>query len=200
MLSTPLVFLASAALALASPSQIYAFELPTPPRIVTLKHIPLGFGIQNYSCTDVGAIPVPIGALAVLYDATNLYPGQDRSSLTPGEWVSLPSDVLNTGKVPLNRNENGGASLTNPFPKKQSLKVRASLRVSPTLATTSSMVLINAVKAPASAPAGPEGSGAVDWLYLGDAGGSQGVSIAYRVLTAGGVSHGCKAKGTDSTS
>ncbi|CAG2003956.1 unnamed protein product [Fusarium graminearum] len=192
--------------------QLTAFELPTPPRIVTLKHIPLGFGIQNYSCTDVGAIPVPIGALAVLYDATNLYPGQDRSSLTPGEWVSLPSDVLNTGKVPLNRNENGGASLTNPFPKKQSLKSIPYLghhffngAGTPIFDLDKANQLlmakkINAVKAPASAPAGPEGSGAVDWLYLGDAGGSQGVSIAYRVLTAGGVSHGCKAKGTDSTS
>ncbi|EXK24366.1 hypothetical protein FOMG_18903 [Fusarium oxysporum f. sp. melonis 26406] len=59
---------------------------------------------------------------------------------------------------------------------------------------------IDGIKAPASAPAGPEGTGAVDWLYLGDAGDSQGVSLVYRVLTAGGASHGCKAKGTDSTS
>ncbi|KAM0542181.1 hypothetical protein ACHAO7_010070 [Fusarium culmorum] len=182
--------------------QLTASELPTPPRIVTLKHIPLGFGIQNYSCTDVGAIPVPIGAFAVLYDVTNLYPGQDRSSLTPGEWVSLPSDVLNTGKVPLNRNENGsGLPKSIPYLGHHFFNGAGTPIFDLDKANQLLMAKkINAVKAPASAPAGPEGSGAVDWLYLGDAGGSQGVSIAYRVLTAGGVSHGCKAKGTDSTS
>jgi hypothetical protein len=56
------------------------------------------------------------------------------------------------------------------------------------------------IEAPPSAPAGPEGTGAVDWLYLVDAGGSRGVSTVYRVLTAGGTSHGCKARGVDSAS
>ncbi|EWY79328.1 hypothetical protein FOYG_17506 [Fusarium oxysporum NRRL 32931] len=94
---------------------------------------------------------------------------------------------------------------------------RVSGKPSPTLATTSSTLLvsllsastrptssslpkIDGIKAPASAPAGPEGTGAVDWLYLGDIGGSQGVSFVYRVLTAGGASHGCEVQGTDSTS
>jgi len=156
--------------------------------------------------------------LAVLYDVTCLYPGQAHSSLKAKKWASLPSDVLNTRKVPLNRNDDGGASLTNPFPRKQPLKVEG-LRKSiaylgrhffnaagvPTFDLDKANQLliakkIDGIKAPASAPAGPEGTGAVDWLYLGDAGGSQGVSLVYRVLTAGGASHGCKAKGTDSTS
>ncbi|KNB04927.1 hypothetical protein FOXG_16281 [Fusarium oxysporum f. sp. lycopersici 4287] len=170
------------------------------------------------SCAEAGATPAAIGALAVLYDVTCLYPGQARSSLTAKKWASLPSDVLNTRKVPLNRNYDGGASLTNPFPRKQPLKVEG-LRKSiaylgrhffnaagvPTFDLDKANQLliakkIDGIKAPASAPAGPEGTGAVDWLYLGDAGGSQGVSLVYRVLTAGGASHGCKAKGTDSTS
>ncbi|KAF4950795.1 hypothetical protein FSARC_13092 [Fusarium sarcochroum] len=238
MLAKPFLALASATLALASPVQSYGrsssckpgkpvpvlpvhggiSELPDPPRDLALSHIALGFGIQNYSCADAGATPAATGALAVLYDATYLYPGQDRSSLTAEKWASLPSDTLNTGKVPLNRNENGGASLTNPFSKKQSFKVEGLRKSIPYLGhhffnaagvptfdlDKANQLLvakkIDGIKAPASAPAGPEGTGAVDWLYLGDAGGSQGVSTVYRVLTAGGVSHGCKSKGTDSTS
>ncbi|KAK2685184.1 hypothetical protein QWA68_015873 [Fusarium oxysporum] len=193
-------------------------ELPAPPRDVTLKHISLGFGIQKYSCAGAGAAPAAVGALAVLYDVTCLYPGQARSSLTAKKWASLPSDVLNTRKVPLNRNDDGGASLTSPFPRKQPLKVEGlrksipylgrhffNAAVVPTFDLDKANQLfvakkIDGIKAPASAPAGPEGTGAVDWLYLGDAGGRQGVSLVYRLLTAGGASHGCKAKGTDSAS
>ncbi|KAH7489605.1 hypothetical protein FOMA001_g2266 [Fusarium oxysporum f. sp. matthiolae] len=51
---------------------------------------------------------------------------------------------------------------------------------------------INNINAPETAPTGPENTGAVGWLYLGDAGGSYGVSLVYPVLTGGG------SKGTDS--
>ncbi|KAF4452735.1 hypothetical protein F53441_4446 [Fusarium austroafricanum] len=194
-------------------------ELPAPSAGATLKHIALGFGIQNYTCADAAATPAAVGALAVLYDVTHLYPGQSRSSLTQEKWASLTADVLNTGKVPLNLKENGvGASLTNPFPKSQDLQVQGLRQKLPyighhffnaagvptfDLDKVSQLLLckkIDGIKAPASAPAGPDGTGAVDWLYLGDSGGSIGVNSVYRVLTAGGASHGCKAKGTDSTS
>ncbi|KAI1073342.1 hypothetical protein LB507_011621 [Fusarium sp. FIESC RH6] len=193
-------------------------ELSAPPRGQTLKHIALGFGIQNYSCADAGGKPTATGALAVLYDVTDLYPGQDGSSLTAQEWSSLPAAVLDTEKVPLNRNGDGGALPNSPFPKRQSLKVKSLHRnISylgrhffngagvPTFDLDKANQLlvakkIEGIKAPSSAPVGPEGTGAVDWLYLGDAGGSQGVSRVYRVLTAGGASHGCNVKGMDSTS
>ena len=44
------------------------------------------------------------------------------------------------------------------------------------------------IPAPANASAGPydQGYGAVDWLALADAGGSVGISEAFRVETAGG--------------
>ncbi|KAH7464300.1 hypothetical protein FOMA001_g17721 [Fusarium oxysporum f. sp. matthiolae] len=177
-------------------------ELPEPSEGVSLKHIALGFGIQNYTCADTAASPTPVGALAVLYDVTHLYPGQGH-----------------TLKVPLNLNEKGtGASLVKPFPKKQDLKIRSlSKKIPylghhyfnaagvPTFDLDKARQLLVAkkigdIKAPASSPAGPEGTGAVNWLFLGDAGGSHGISYAYRVLTAGGASHGCKAKGADSTS
>ncbi|RGP73400.1 hypothetical protein FLONG3_6346 [Fusarium longipes] len=237
MLVNSLFVLASAALALASPLKNHgssckpgkptpvlpvnggATELPAPPQGATLKHIALGFGIQNYTCADAAATPAAQGALAVLYDVTHLYPGQGIGSLNKDKWSSLTSDVLNTGKIPLNLNDNGvGASLTNPFPAKSSFKLESLRKDLPYLGhhyfnaagvptfdlDAANQLLIckklDGIKAPASAPVGPEGTGAVDWLYLGDAGGSIGVSYVYRVLTAGGVSHGCKAKGVDSTS
>ncbi|KAI3562996.1 hypothetical protein IWW34DRAFT_825329 [Fusarium oxysporum f. sp. albedinis] len=183
-------------------------ELPEPSEDVSLKHIALGFGIQNYTCADTAASPTPVGALAVLYDVTHLYPGQGHSSLTQDEWASLPRDILDTLKP----------SLVKPFPKKQDLKIRSlSKKIPylghhyfnaagvPTFDLDKARQLLIAkkigdIKAPASSPAGPEGTGAVNWLFLGDAGGSHGISYAYRVLTAGGASHGCKAKGADSTS
>jgi hypothetical protein len=196
-----------------------ATELPAPPQGATLKHIALGFGIQNYTCADAAATPAAQGALAVLYDVTHLYPGQGLASLSKDKWTSLTSDVLNTGKIPLNLNDNGvGASLTDPFIEKSSFKLDGLRKNLPYLGhhyfnaagvptfdldAANQLLLckkLDGIKAPASAPAGPEGTGAVDWLYLGDAGGSIGVSYVYRVLTAGGASHGCKAKGVDSTS
>ncbi|RYC78771.1 hypothetical protein BFJ63_vAg18356, partial [Fusarium oxysporum f. sp. narcissi] len=58
------------------PSNGGGSELPEPSEDVSLKHIALGFGIQNYTCADTAASPTPVGALAVLYDVTHLYPGQ----------------------------------------------------------------------------------------------------------------------------
>ncbi|KAL5584047.1 hypothetical protein FOVSG1_015398 [Fusarium oxysporum f. sp. vasinfectum] len=201
------------------PSNGGASELPEPSQGAALKHIALGFGIQNYTCADTDTTPTPVGALAVLYDVTHLYPGQSHSSLTQAEWASLPGEVLNTLKVPLNLNENGiGASPIKPFPKKQDLKVRSlSKKISylghhyfnsvgvPTFDLDKACQLliakkIDGIKAPGSSPSGPHGTGAVDWLFLGDAGGSHGISFVYRVLTASGASHGCKTKGVDSTS
>ncbi|PNP57306.1 hypothetical protein FNYG_15251 [Fusarium nygamai] len=153
MLASSLLIFASAALALGPPVDYHGrssscepgkpipvlpvnggpSELPAPPQDVTLKHIAIGFGIQNYSCASAGADPAAVGALAVLYDVTCLYPGQTHSSLTAKKWDSLPSDVLNTGKVPLNRNGDGGASLTNPFPIKKPLQVKGLRKTIPYL-------------------------------------------------------------------
>ncbi|KAH7228540.1 uncharacterized protein BKA55DRAFT_599067 [Fusarium redolens] len=207
MLASSLLIFTSAALALASPVEYHGrcsgceygkpvpvlpvnggpSELPAPPRDVTLKHIALGFGIQNYSCAEAGATPAAIGALAVLYDVTSLYP----------EMGSLPSDVLNTRKVPL-------TAMMTVVPRSLILSPRnnlSRLKVSakhpylgrhffnaagdPAFDLDKANQLLIAKKI--------DGTSAVDWLYLGDAGGSQ-VSPCYRVLTAGGASQGCKAK------
>lgn len=55
------------------------------------------------------------------------------------------------------------------------------------------------VKAPSTASKGPSGTGAVDWLQLTAKPApyvSAGLSVAYRVVTAGGVAPACTAAGT----
>ncbi|KAK2134236.1 hypothetical protein NOF04DRAFT_1367406 [Fusarium oxysporum II5] len=178
------------------PSNGGASELPEPSQGVALKHIALGFGIQNYTCADTDTTPKSVGALAVLYDVTHLYPGQSHSSLTQAEWASLPGEVLNTLKVPLDLNENEISYLGHHYFNSVGV---------PTFDLDKACQLliakkIDGIKAPDSSPSGPDGTGAVDWLFLGDAGGSHGISFVYRVLTASGASHECKTKGVDSTS
>lgn len=73
--------------------------LPAPPANLTLKHSLLGRGTQNYTCAsssspDFGsanastAAPTPIGALAILYDASCL------SSYHPAFYSLVPSTSL----------------------------------------------------------------------------------------------------------
>ncbi|KAF7547400.1 hypothetical protein G7046_g9018 [Stylonectria norvegica] len=59
---------------------------------------------------------------------------------------------------------------------------------------------LDSLAAPATADKGPDGTGAVAWLRLGDNGGSTGATFVFRVLTSGGASHGCTAVGDDTTS
>ncbi|KAM5352621.1 hypothetical protein ACJ41O_005343 [Fusarium nematophilum] len=238
MLANSLLVLASAALALASPVRNYgsgsscstnrptpvlpvnggAVELSPPAQGAKLKHIALGFGIQNYTCESAGATPKAVGALAMLYDITHLYPGQSRNSLDADGWAKLTGNALHSHEVPLNKGENGhGASLTKPFPKDAPLKVDGYRSFPfighhyfdaggvPVFDLYKAKQLLRAkknegIKAPASADPGVDGTGAVDWLYLGDAGASYGVNSVYRVYTSGGNSHGCTAQGSDSTS
>ena len=49
-----------------------------------------------------------------------------------------------------------------------------------------SAVKKDSVAAPATASVGPDGTGAVPWLYLVNGGGSVGLEAGYRVETAGG--------------
>ncbi|KAJ6437161.1 malate dehydrogenase [Purpureocillium lavendulum] len=193
-------------------------ELPDPDSGLTLKHIALGFGIQNYTCSQVGTSSTAAGALAMLYDITNLYPNQGGDSLSQKDFENLTSKALWTHPVPLRMNHNApGASRTNPFPRDAPLRLKGTRPLPflghhyfdaagvPTFDLDGGKIhlpctKISQVNPPSGADAGPEGTGAVTWLYLGGNAGAIGAKYVYRVLTAGGVSHGCKTTGTDSTS
>ncbi|KAI5467219.1 hypothetical protein BGZ63DRAFT_398819 [Mariannaea sp. PMI_226] len=224
MLFNPLLALASATLALASPCALSTptlpynsggTQLPSPPNNVTLKHITLGLGIQNYSCST--GSPVSTGALAMLYDITRFYPKRPtRQALSTDDWAELTATALDSCDVPLNLLPSGGADSSNPFTESDPLEVSGhSFPVlghhyfdaagTPTFDLGSQVLSakkIDSVPAPSDANAGPDGTGAVAWLYLGDNGKSIGLSYVYRVYTAGGNSHGCSSAedSTDSTS
>ncbi|KAK7431969.1 hypothetical protein QQZ08_001589 [Neonectria magnoliae] len=225
MLANSLLVLVSATLALASPCVRTSptlpvnggdKELPSPPAGATLQRIALGLGIQNYTCAAAGSEATATGALAMLYDITHLYPGTGRRALDADAWAGLSAKALNGHPVPLNLLPNGtGADAQNPFTADAALQLDDLADLPflghhyfnaagvPTFAISSGTFFgkkIDSINAPASADRGPDGTGAVTWLYLGDAGGSKGIKYTYRVLTAGGNSHGCTAAGKHSTS
>lgn len=156
----------------------------------------------------------------MLYDITRLYPdGRRRTSLSSSAWTDLTASALDSCSVPLNLDSSGGASSTSPFTADAPLDVDGrelpflghhffDADSVPTFDLTAAGQLLRATKlktvdAPASADAGPDDTGAVAWLQLGDAGESVGLKYVYRVLTAGGNSHGCgdlSYGGSDSTS
>jgi hypothetical protein len=187
-----------------------------------LKHIALGHGIQNYSCSTVGAATTAKGALAVLYDATPFYPGQGQDALTIDGFQALSSNVLWTQDLPLNINSSTagrvqtnalGADSSNPFPAPADLSLPNFKPIKflghhffdntgvPRFAVSDGLFLGNktgSVAAPAGSDPGPDSTGAVAWLQLSALAGSTGISFVYRVTTAGGTGHPCAAVGLDS--
>ncbi|KAI1778460.1 hypothetical protein F4818DRAFT_302033 [Hypoxylon cercidicola] len=190
------------------------------PDDATLKHILVGHGIQNYTCSAAGATPASIGALAVLWEITDLYPGTSPSSLSPADFSALTSKVLRTTAMPLNMAaDSAGADAASPFPAPVDLTVDglgAPVRFlghhffdsanTPTfdLGGAGDGELFKGKKdagipAPADADRGEDpATGAVDWLRLSDKGGaSTGVRLVYRVLTAGGNPEPCAGAGVN---
>ncbi|KAI0133959.1 hypothetical protein BJ170DRAFT_180418 [Xylariales sp. AK1849] len=179
----------------------------------TLKHIVVGHGIQNYTCSAEGANATSVGALAVLYDITSIY-----SSLTTEQRTNLPINVLRTTDLPLNlagsddTNEYA-ADVANPFKADANITIDGiseplavlghhyfDTSLTPTFDLYAAGDLfkggkLNGVKAPSTADPGLLNTGAVDWIQLGDKGASKGLTETYRVVTAGGNSKACTSAG-----
>lgn len=158
---------------------------PLPATALTLKYIALGRGIQNYTCASVGAAPAGAGAIATLYDASmvgqlsldlvHMIPGMSVNSRppAPGRDYTLPPPA---NMLPLLGHHYFAADGTPTFDLKPVGKLLYSAKNGGT-------------KAPANAPKGPAGTGAVDWLSLvakTDYNPSVGLGQVYRVETAGG--------------
>ncbi|CAJ2502188.1 Uu.00g095820.m01.CDS01 [Anthostomella pinea] len=200
------------------PSTGGATTLPSPGD-ATLKHIAVGHGIQNYTCTAPGANATSLGALAVLWDVTSLYPGSGTAALSDADWTALPPKVLRTTDLPLNLADaasSDAADVANPFPAPASLTVDGlaaplaflghhffSDTNVPTFdlsGDTAQVQLFSGKKdlgitAPADSDRGLTDTGAVDWLALSDKGGSENLSLVYRVVTAGGQPSACTETG-----
>ncbi|KJZ73340.1 hypothetical protein HIM_07344 [Hirsutella minnesotensis 3608] len=193
--------------------------LAPPPANLTLKHIALGFGIQNYTCAQQGGRAAANGALAMLYDVTDRFPGRGDEALSEEDFNKLTGDILKKGPPPLNFNKQSaegranpafpGASATGPFPPDADLKLCkgkplpffghhffSSSNV-PTFVSKNGELnmpvnLTQGVDAPNAKVSGQKEPSTVKWLSLTALDGAVGAKMVYRVLTAGGVSHGCK--------
>ncbi|TQS34639.1 hypothetical protein Golomagni_04969, partial [Golovinomyces magnicellulatus] len=157
--------------------------LPPPSEDLVAKHIAIGRGTQNYNCTkDPADLPIPIGALALLYDASCIA-SDDPTTLSQlsnaALKLRLPTDETNTftsfdlavsghhffpdPKTPVFDFSTAAADLGSVIPKKNS-----------------------SVPPPPDSIAGQnnKGDGAVSWLKLVASSGK--LREVYRVNTAGG--------------
>ncbi|TGJ79018.1 hypothetical protein E0Z10_g9739 [Xylaria hypoxylon] len=199
----------------ATPTTSVTYILPTtggatslPAPDTPLKHIVVGHGVQNYTCNAVGVAGTSIGALAVLHDITDLYPGSGPYALSSASWGNLTSQVLRTTSQPID-----ASNAVTPFPAPADLTVSGIPRPlafighhyfdttgTPTFSLHDNAELLKAAKvtgitAPSTADRGLTSEGAVDWLLLSDKGGSVILTKVYRVLTSGGSPAVCGAVG-----
>ncbi len=155
-------------------------ELPSP--TAALKYVTVGRGVQNYTCSAAGAVPVAIGAFATLYDVTSVAQTSESVLNTiPPTLVYIPISLANGSTLALNG--------VGTFPMIGHHYFAAD--GTPTFSLSAigdilSCKKIASVNAPVSANNGPDGTGAVPWLMLEDKGGSGGLSQVYRVVIAGG--------------
>ncbi|KAF1983253.1 hypothetical protein K402DRAFT_338646 [Aulographum hederae CBS 113979] len=180
-------------------------SLPTPADSLTLKYVLLGVGTQNYTCASSTSTTIPVanGALADLFDFSPFLAGP--TPLVTSNMQTVPPLAL---------------SLSHTYPQMfDNLRLKKIGRhffaaggvptfdltgVSPR-GTKISGKKIAGTPAPAGACSGTEGEGAVDWLYLTDAGLGGATTSAnlkggavYRVETAGGKAPAtCEGQGAD---
>ncbi|KAG9239245.1 hypothetical protein BJ875DRAFT_220747 [Amylocarpus encephaloides] len=181
MAMAPICDISKATLPVASPT-----PLAGPAEGMTLKHVAIGRGIQNYTCstTNATAAPKPIGAVATLYNAScvaatypdllNILPKLALEfSITPENQELGPSNLVVSGHHYFTNN-------TSPFFDLNTSGLE--LGVAPCQKNSS-------VPAPAGAVVGQnnQGLGAVAWLKLTTrSGATGGLQEVYRVNTAGG--------------
>jgi hypothetical protein len=153
---------------------------------LSLFKVALGRGIQNYSCASVGATPVAIGAIATLYDATELAEC-DENNLNSVPAIVVDDEPPSSGTT---------YTLSPPYNTLPALGHHYfAADTTPTFNLTAvSMILYGSkngdIAAPSSASKGPADTGAVDWLSLlakVDYDPSIGLGQVYRVETAGGA-------------
>ncbi|KAI9640068.1 hypothetical protein NHQ30_011470 [Ciborinia camelliae] len=149
-----------------------ASALPAPTG--TLAYVALGRGIQNYTCSAVGATPVALGAVASLYDATEL------ATCAGTEFNNLPNVAVYATLFRRQRHAH--------FDLASVSKILYAAKTGD-------------VAAPVTANRGPADTGAVDWLSLVAKVSytSVGLTQVYRVETAGGNSiNPCSTAGVES--
>ncbi|KAN0115079.1 malate dehydrogenase [Hyaloscypha variabilis] len=164
-----------------------AAPLPPVSEGLTLKHVAIGRGIQNYTCsqTNATAPPVSIGAVATLYNAScvaSTYP--DLLTLLPN--VALQFNLTSDDQATLSPSYlaiSGHHYFANTTTPTFNLDTASQdLGFAPCSKNNTSL-------APTGSPAGQggQGHGSVAWLKLVTREGATGnLEEVYRVNTAGG--------------
>jgi len=174
-------------------SECLTLTLPScalpPPNGTVLKYVALGLGTQNYTCATPHSTAVPAGngAKAQLYDV-GWFLEIDQAMIPALPPMALGMFGMSNGELNL-AHMLGLPVLGRHF-------FNAALQPTFDLFAVNAQLLakkVGDIPAPAGASAGPDGSGAVDWLYLADNSNGNGatfggINSVYRVETAGGKS------------
>ncbi|KAI0454516.1 hypothetical protein F5B21DRAFT_474942 [Xylaria acuta] len=167
--------------------------LPPPEEGLVLKHVAIGRGTQNYTCsgTDAGAAPTLVGAVATLFNAScvaSSYP--DLLHALPR--LALQFDLPYSASTEEAKEEEKKMGPTNLLVSGKHFFRNAttpffSLDTSRQRIGEAPCSKLNSSNAPADAPKGRGGEAAVGWLRLGANGDATGnLHQVYRVETAGG--------------
>ncbi|EFX02448.1 malate dehydrogenase [Grosmannia clavigera kw1407] len=89
-------------------------ELSAANSSLSLLKIAIGHGLQNYTCLNSSAAVKAPGALAVLYDVTDLYPGMSGSSLIADVFDALTTTLIWNQDIPLNLQNSEAANPGTP--------------------------------------------------------------------------------------
>jgi hypothetical protein len=151
----------------------------------TVSFVVVGRGIQNYTCSGIGATPISVGAIATLYDATKIAVQNEDLLHT------IPSLAVNDAPPA----QGGDFTLPSPFDSvpiighhffnSEGMPVFSLSAVHKIMFAER----IDSIPAPSSASKGPAGTGAIAWLDLSVAPNPLnrgGLNQVYRVETAGG--------------
>lgn len=151
---------------------------------LSLKHVAVGRGTQNYTCdtTNSTAAPVQIGAKATLFNASCViatYPDLANMLTNMALEFSLTDDEVKLGPTNLAISGNHFfTDVTTPFFNMD----RPNLEIGEAACTK-----LNATAAPSDSVTGPNGEAAVPWLKLATREGATGdLQEIYRVRTASG--------------
>jgi hypothetical protein len=168
--------------------------LPPPSAGLSVHHVAVGRGTQNYTCDagNASAKPVANGAMAALFNASCLAATHpDVLQMIPGVAVHFPLDQARVlGPSPLS--ESGQHYFTGPTTPFFDLDVTLSGKEVTTRGTNGhvSAAKLNDTAAPSNAAHGVDGELAVPWLKLkaveGTLGTTNNIKEVYRVNTAGG--------------
>ncbi|KAK4152928.1 hypothetical protein C8A00DRAFT_15803 [Chaetomidium leptoderma] len=164
-----------------------ASDLPAPSPGLTLKHIAIGRGTQNYTCDPAtpGEAPKAVGALATLFNASCVVATSPELASTLGR-AALHFPVAQSEPSQRLAPSNLGVSGVHYF--RDATTAFFNLDVAPAWQIGEIPCAKNAsTPAPADAPRGLQREAAVAWLKLNARpGATGGLQEVYRVETVGG--------------